>query len=75
MMEEMDTVSLEIDMNRNDDKIMRHGIAVMIAEMHANGYNGRESKKYHGLLIYNVGGVDADVDEEPLLCWIVATTQ
>ena len=51
----------------------RQGVAVMIAKMHASGYNGNESKKYHGLRIYNRRGFDTDVDKEPLLSWIVTT--
>ena len=50
-------------------------IAVMIAELYASGYNGAKSKKYHGLLVYNEESFNTDVDEEPLLGWIVATTQ
>ena len=41
-------------------------IAVMIAELYASGYNG--------LLVYNEESIDTDMDEEPLLGWIVATT-
>ena len=43
--------------------------------MHASSYDGTESKKYHGLLIYNEENFGTNVDEEPLLSRIVATTQ
>ena len=70
-------LGLEIGGTRGGDTIRKHGqgIAVMIAEMHASSYNGTKSKKYHGLLIYNEESFGTDVDEEPLLSWIVAATQ
>ena len=43
---------------------------VMITEMHGN-----ISKGYHGLLIYNGRDFDTKMEEEPLLSWVVMTTQ
>ena len=56
------------------DMVMEHKprIALMIAELHASGYNRTESKKYHWLLVYN--DESFDTDEGPLLGWIVAAT-
>ena len=48
-------------------------IAVMIAELYGNGYNGTESKKYHGLQAYNNKNFVTVRDGRPLLGWIVAT--
>ena len=39
-----------------------------------SGFNGNESKKYQGLLVYNDESFATDTDEGPLLGWIVATT-
>ena len=50
---DIEGLSLDIGGTRGDGMVMKHrqGIAVMIAEMHASGYNWTESKKYHGLLV------------------------
>ena len=49
-------------------------IAVMIAELYGNGYNGTESKKYHGLLVYNNKNFATAMDGRPFFGWTVATT-
>ena len=74
---DIEGLSLDIGGTRGDDMVMKHrqGISPMISEMHASGFNGTKSKKYHRLLVYNRRGFDTDLDEEPLLSWIVTTTQ
>ena len=49
-------------------------IAVTIAELTNSGYNGNESTKYHGLLVYDNKDFATDTDGRPLLGWIVAET-
>ena len=52
------------------------GATVMITEMHTRDFNeNKESKGYHGLLIYNERDFDTNMEEEPLLSWVVMTTQ
>ena len=52
------------------------GATVMITEMHTRDLNeNKESKGYHGLLIYNERDFDTNMEEEPLLSWVVMTTQ
>ena len=71
----LDIEGLSLDIGYNTIVEHGQGITVMIAEMHASCHNGIEGKKYHGLLIYDKGDFDTDVEEELLLSWIVTPTQ
>ena len=75
--QDIEELNLDIGEAKSDNTVMKcwQGITGMIAEMHTNDFIGNERKKYHGLLIYNKRDFDTNVEEKPLLSWVVMTTQ
>ena len=53
---------------------MKHeqGVTVLIAETHASCHNRTEDKKHNGMLIYDKGDFDNDVEEELMFCLVVS---
>ena len=68
---------MDIGESKSDDMVMERGsgVTMMITEMNASDFDGTESKEYHVLFIYNERDFDTNVEEEPLLSWVVMTTQ